>query len=119
MKNVITCVENFNAFGSFLGHFVEIWTSRYIQIKRSQQWTFNDCLFQSIFKYLKKIILKLEYHFKNSYDSKRCCTIKLWKDVITLTLGSRLKQGLARVRDKREAKEAHIILPGVQESVRE
>jgi hypothetical protein len=37
LKNVITCVENFNAFGSILKHFVEIWTSRYIQIKRSQQ----------------------------------------------------------------------------------
>jgi hypothetical protein len=62
-------------------------------------------------KYLKKIILKLEYHLKISYDSKRCCTIKLCKDVVTLTLGSRLKQGLARVKDKREAKEAHLILP--------
>jgi hypothetical protein len=48
IENVITCVENLNAFGSFLEHFVEIWTSRYIQIKRSQQFTFNDFLFQNI-----------------------------------------------------------------------
>jgi hypothetical protein len=31
--------------------------------------------------------------------------------VTTLTLGSRLRQGLAKVRDKKEAWEAHLILP--------
>ncbi len=40
-------------------------------------------------------------------------------DVITLTLGSRLRQRLAKVRAKREARESHFMLPGVQKSVRE
>jgi hypothetical protein len=39
--------------------------------------------------------------------------------VATLTLGSWPRQGLARVRDKMEAREAHLILPRVHESVRE
>jgi hypothetical protein len=37
----------------------------------------------------------------------------------TLALGSRQRQGLARVRVKREAREAHLILSRVQDSVRE
>jgi len=57
-KKIITSVENLNAFGSFLGHFVVIWTSRYIQIKRSQQWTFNDCFFKNIFKIFENISFK-------------------------------------------------------------
>ncbi len=39
--------------------------------------------------------------------------------VTTLALGSRLRQGLARVRAKREARESHLMLLGVQESVKE
>jgi hypothetical protein len=39
--------------------------------------------------------------------------------VVTLALGLRLRQGLARVQDKRGAREAHLILQGVQENVRE
>jgi hypothetical protein len=39
--------------------------------------------------------------------------------VATLTLGSRPRQGFVRGRDKRETQEAHLILLGVQESVRE
>jgi len=39
--------------------------------------------------------------------------------VATLALGSRPRQRLARGRDKRETREAHLILPEVQESVRE
>ncbi len=39
--------------------------------------------------------------------------------VVTLALGSRPRQGLARVRAKREARESHLMLPGVQKSVRE
>jgi hypothetical protein len=39
--------------------------------------------------------------------------------VITLTLGLRPRQGLARMRDKKEAREVHLIVSGVQESVRE
>jgi hypothetical protein len=39
--------------------------------------------------------------------------------VITLTLGSWPRQGLARLRAKREARESHIMLLGVQKSVRE
>ncbi len=39
--------------------------------------------------------------------------------VTTLTLGSRPRQGLARVRAKREAQESHLMLLGVQKSVRE
>jgi hypothetical protein len=38
--------------------------------------------------------------------------------ITTLTLGSWPRQGLARVWDKREAREVHLILPRVQESVR-
>jgi hypothetical protein len=40
-------------------------------------------------------------------------------DVITLTLGLRLKQGLTRVRAKKEAQESHLMPPGMQKSVRE
>jgi hypothetical protein len=39
--------------------------------------------------------------------------------VATLALGLRPRQGLTRVWDKRETREAHIIFPGVQENVRE
>ncbi len=39
--------------------------------------------------------------------------------VTTLALGSWPRQGLARVRDKREAREAHLIFSRVQEIVRE
>jgi hypothetical protein len=39
--------------------------------------------------------------------------------VATLTLCSRPRQRLAKGQDKRETREAHLILPGVQESVRE
>jgi len=39
--------------------------------------------------------------------------------VVTLALGSWPREGIAKVRDKREAREAHLILLGVQESVRE
>jgi len=42
-----------------------------------------------------------------------------WVDVATLTLGLQPRQGLARGRDKRETHEAHLILLGVQENVRE
>jgi hypothetical protein len=40
-------------------------------------------------------------------------------DVATLALGLRPKQGLAKARAKKEARESHFILPRVQESVRE
>jgi hypothetical protein len=33
--------------------------------------------------------------------------------VVTLALGSQPKQGLAKVRAKREARESHLMLPGV------
>jgi hypothetical protein len=49
---------------------------------------------------------------KTSKTSKIFC-------VATLNSGWWPKQGLARMRDKREAREAHLILLGVQESVRE
>ncbi len=39
--------------------------------------------------------------------------------VTTLTLGLQPRQGLARVRAKREAWESHFMLLGVHESVRE
>jgi hypothetical protein len=35
------------------------------------------------------------------------------KGVITLALGSRPKQGLARMKAKREARESHFMLPRV------
>ncbi len=38
-------------------------------------------------------------------------------DVTTLALGSRLKQGLARVWAKREAQESHLMLSGVYGSL--
>jgi hypothetical protein len=40
-------------------------------------------------------------------------------DVITLTLGLRPRQGLVRMRAKRETQESHLMLLGVQKSVRE
>jgi len=39
--------------------------------------------------------------------------------VTTLALGSRPRQGLAKVRAKSEAQESHFMLPGVWECVRE
>jgi len=39
--------------------------------------------------------------------------------IATLALGSQPRQGLVKVRAKREARESHFMLPGVQESVRE
>jgi hypothetical protein len=39
--------------------------------------------------------------------------------VATLTLGSRPRQWLTRVRTKKEARESHFMLPGVQKNVRE
>jgi len=42
-----------------------------------------------------------------------------WCGVATLTLGSWPRQGLVRLWDKKEAREAHLIHSGVQESVRE
>jgi hypothetical protein len=39
--------------------------------------------------------------------------------VTTLDLGSRPKQGLTRVKAKREAWESHFMFLGVQKSVRE
>jgi hypothetical protein len=39
-------------------------------------------------------------------------------DVATLALGSRPRQGLARLRAKKEARESHLVLPRVQKSVR-
>jgi hypothetical protein len=40
-------------------------------------------------------------------------------DVVTLTLGLQLKKGLARVQAKKGSRESHLMLPKVQESVRE
>jgi hypothetical protein len=39
--------------------------------------------------------------------------------VTTLALGSWPRQGLTRVKAKKETQESHLMLPGVQESVRE
>jgi hypothetical protein len=39
--------------------------------------------------------------------------------IVTLTLGSRPKQGLTKVRAKYEARESHFIFLGVQGSARE
>jgi len=39
--------------------------------------------------------------------------------IVTPTLGSRPRQGLAKARVKKEARESHFMLPGVQESVKE
>ncbi len=43
----------------------------------------------------------------------------LIKFVATLTLGLQPKQGLGRVRAKREAQESHLMLSGMKESVKE
>jgi len=40
-------------------------------------------------------------------------------NVATLALGSRPKQGFAKVWTKNETHESHFMFPGVQESVRE
>jgi hypothetical protein len=39
--------------------------------------------------------------------------------VATLALGSRPRQGFARLQAKKEARESHFMLPRVQKSVRE
>ncbi len=48
--------------------------------------------------------------------------VEIWRKgilvVATLTLGSPPRQGLTRMRNKKEAREAHFILSGVQESVK-
>jgi hypothetical protein len=43
----------------------------------------------------------------------------VWCFVTILALGSWPTQRLAKVQDKKETREAHLILPRVQESVRE
>ncbi len=42
-----------------------------------------------------------------------------WRIVATLALGSRPRQGFARLRAKRETRESHSCPPGMQESVKE
>jgi hypothetical protein len=59
-----------------------------------------------------EIVKNLFIH--NSYTS---CTDIV--HVATLALGLRPRQGLARLQAKREAHESHLVLPGVQKSVRE
>jgi hypothetical protein len=41
------------------------------------------------------------------------------ESITTLALGSRPREGVARLRAKKEAQESSRMLPGVQESVRE
>jgi hypothetical protein len=41
------------------------------------------------------------------------------KNVVTLALGLRPRQGLARLQAKEQAQESHLMLSGVQKSVRE
>jgi hypothetical protein len=46
--------------------------------------------------------------------------LKFWNNIITtLILRSQPRQGFARVRAKREARESHLMLPGVKKNVRE
>jgi len=45
--------------------------------------------------------------------------VALEEVVATLALGSRPRQGLAKVRAKREARESHLMFSRVQESMRE
>jgi hypothetical protein len=45
--------------------------------------------------------------------------VNLTSGVITLALGLQPKQGFARVRAKKEARESHLMLPGMQKNVRE
>jgi hypothetical protein len=58
--------------------------------------------------------LQLKFH-KFHYGRKNLLIIV----ITTLTLGSWPRQGLARGQNKRETREAHLIFPRVQESVRE
>ncbi len=57
--------------------------------------------------------------FDNIGDSNIFIIVDLRQGVATLALGSRPRQGLARLRAKREAWESHLMLLGVQQSVRE
>jgi hypothetical protein len=53
----------------------------------------------------------------NTFHQRQYCFISngnIMFIVATLTLGSRPKQGVARVRVKKETRESHHILPGVQ-----
>jgi hypothetical protein len=58
-----------------------------------------------------------------SWSSKRQPTITLSMTkaeyVTTLALGSRPRQGLAKVRAKNEARESHFMFPRMWESVKE
>ncbi len=45
--------------------------------------------------------------------------VKVIHDVVTLALGSRPRQGVARLRAKKKTQESHHMLPGVPKSVRE
>jgi hypothetical protein len=49
---------------------------------------------------------------------KEIVDLLLTFDVVALTLGSRPRQGLAKVRAKSEARESHFMLPGVWEGGR-
>jgi hypothetical protein len=62
--------------------------------------------------------------FDNNYTSRGILAlscIKTWHiaTIVTLALGLRPRQGLARVRAKREAQESHLMLPRVWESENE
>jgi hypothetical protein len=71
-------------------------------------------------------------HFKGKYANRLIVLIQaIWLKgtrkmyvnkkliVVTLTLGSRLRQGLAKVQAKSEARKPHSMLLGAWESVRE
>jgi hypothetical protein len=62
------------------------------------------------------------YHIKWHVENSKAKKKHVWQwliVVVTLTLGSWPKLGLAKVRAKREARESHLMFSGVRKSVRE
>ncbi len=74
-------------------------------------------------KYSRYVNAPCKLNLNNVYDKNNILSdhrfvVKL-NFVTTLTLGSRLKQRLAKVRAKNEAQESHFMLSGMPVSVRE
>jgi len=63
------------------------------------------------------IYIKLE-HLQLNFAHKQKHLVCKKIDVATLALGLRPRQGLARLWGKREARGSHLMLPGMQKSVK-
>ncbi len=95
---------------SFVEKYPIVWEKNEIHYKRQFQ---RECyqmfiwlMWHHNYSTLEKVIPKLLMNIINDDNMVHCVT--------TITLGSQLKQGVARLRAKRETQESLHMLPGVQ-----